>query len=475
MHVNLFNFTKKNNSTKRPAANTAVTLTGVKFKEPVNMRKPDLVFQTLDAPFSTYKYLSFKDRFYFVDSWEYNSPCWIAHCHLDVLATYKNEIGKTKGTISRMGYSDATDDLQYLDVVDDEIIPYEDYFSKSIKFNPYGTSHINSYENGTFIVSFLSDVNKVTGVGSLAHIIFSTEEYQSFQNQMANVATQVKSDFITPYTFIKKVRWYPFSPALVKQSVDTITSSQLVICGQVFLNIFSSFTYIKGFKKMSLYTNVNIGNHSQYKNLGQWVNVKGRQATIVSYPYGVVTLSNLRTTSLRIGYDIDLISGRALFKVFDSLGNILINAVCPYGAEMPFVYTDKDILPALSGAISGAVNLGVTAATGSIGGAVKGGVSLATSLLSAGTPQAVISGGQDPILCFFEDNIIYMYEQLYYEPDRKNIGYAIIIDNTCIEELLPSYPEFDGYVRFNNMNFSKGSFLDNQEVNNFMNGGFFYE
>lgn len=475
MHVKLFNFTKRNNSTKRPAEKSAVTLTGVNFKEPVNMRKPTLIFQSLEEPFNSYNYLEFKGKYFFIDSWEYNSPFWIAHCHVDVLASFKKEIGRFRGTVVRIGFKDLADNAEFLDVVDDEVIPYEGYFSKSVKFNPYGTSRINTYDKGTFIVSFLSDLNNVSGVGSLAHIIFSTEEYQAFQNQMANVATNVKSDYVTPYTFIKKVRWYPFPPSLVKQKVDTTTSNQLVICGQVFLNIVTQFTYIKGFKKISLYTNVELGTHSQYDVLGEWVNVKGRQATIVSYPYGVTTLSNLRTESLRIGYDIDLISGRALFKVFDTVGNILVNAICPYGAEMPFVYTDKDVLPALSGAISGAVNLGASAATGSIGGVIKGGTSLASSLLSAGTPQAVISGGQDPILCFFEDNIVYLYEQLYYEPDRQNIGYPIIINDVTPDIVLLSYPESNGYIRFNNMNFSKGTFLDNQEINNYMNGGFFYE
>ena len=101
------NFTKRQNSTKRPAEGGIVTkhtLTGY-LKEPCSVMKPVINIQNIpvqNAPcVMTYAYIPTFYRYYFVKDWVWNDGLWTVQLEVDVLATYRPHIGDSYAYIER--------------------------------------------------------------------------------------------------------------------------------------------------------------------------------------------------------------------------------------------------------------------------------------------------------------------------------------------------------------------------------------
>lgn len=101
------NFTKRQNSTKRPVEGGIVTkhtLTGY-LKEPCSVMKPVINIQNIpiqNAPcVMTYAYIPTFYRYYFVKDWVWNDGLWTVQLEVDVLATYRPHIGDSYAYIER--------------------------------------------------------------------------------------------------------------------------------------------------------------------------------------------------------------------------------------------------------------------------------------------------------------------------------------------------------------------------------------
>lgn len=88
MEVTLYNFSKRENSTKQPSGGT--TISGVRLKADTSLYSPSIEFST---DISNYNYMKWDNRYYYVDDITYSNGLYIANCEIDELATWKNEIG----------------------------------------------------------------------------------------------------------------------------------------------------------------------------------------------------------------------------------------------------------------------------------------------------------------------------------------------------------------------------------------------
>lgn len=94
MDVKLYNFSKRENSTKRPSGGTSVP---VVLKDGTSIYNPSFELISSTAPDSTY--LSWAGRYYYIDDITYLNGRYIIACSIDVLATWKDEIGATSAFI----------------------------------------------------------------------------------------------------------------------------------------------------------------------------------------------------------------------------------------------------------------------------------------------------------------------------------------------------------------------------------------
>lgn len=97
-------FTKRENSTKRPSGTVDKSLTGV-LKEPCSIMKPVIKIERLPQDANpciyTYAIIPSFQRFYFVEDWTWADGLWEVRMTVDVLATWKTEIGNTEAYVER--------------------------------------------------------------------------------------------------------------------------------------------------------------------------------------------------------------------------------------------------------------------------------------------------------------------------------------------------------------------------------------
>ena len=89
-----YNFSKRENSTARPDL-TAGLVFNFTLKDRAALNSPDFRVDLGGAdivPFYNYCYVAAWDRYYFINDWTADHNLWIAHCSVDVLATYKDVI-----------------------------------------------------------------------------------------------------------------------------------------------------------------------------------------------------------------------------------------------------------------------------------------------------------------------------------------------------------------------------------------------
>ena len=97
MEVKLYNFSKRNKSTKRVEGNG--TVVNCTLKDGTSVTSPTLLFQTQVAAVYNYVYIPYFGRYYFVSSSQSVDNMWQITCTEDYLATYKAEIGLTSCNI----------------------------------------------------------------------------------------------------------------------------------------------------------------------------------------------------------------------------------------------------------------------------------------------------------------------------------------------------------------------------------------
>ena len=223
----LWSFDKKRNSTKIPPVSgykqagelkEDFTLTGLEIK--FNMGK------MLYPP--AYNYCRIKElrRYYFITDWYYSGGLWTAVCAVDVLATYKTEIGTSKQYVTRAySYYDASIiDTAYLTKADGIIRD-----SKSLTPSTFwGADAWGS--DGTVVVGAVGANNGA--IGAVTYYAMQLSTFGAFMGTMLNsiswanisateISEELQKALINPTQYIVSCRWYPIKFSGFTQGVLT--------------------------------------------------------------------------------------------------------------------------------------------------------------------------------------------------------------------------------------------------------------
>ena len=98
----LYNFAKVKNSTALPP-DTEITIEAGEFNSPVSVMAPQALFKlpVNSVPPYNYCYIQEFHRYYFITEWVWSNGLWMAYLTIDVLATYKSQIGAANMFILR--------------------------------------------------------------------------------------------------------------------------------------------------------------------------------------------------------------------------------------------------------------------------------------------------------------------------------------------------------------------------------------
>lgn len=174
IEIKLYQFSKKQNSAKRPGNDDLKGTFPCRLISPTSITSPsvDLVLPAgFSVKYVNYAYIQEFDRYYWISGWTYSAGLWIANMTVDALASWKNGIGRSVQHVTR-----STNENEYLP---DNIYPLENRIETQVNepFN-YSLGNINLY-SGFYVLTVISNSTTVIPVfpgGESAYASF-TEVY----------------------------------------------------------------------------------------------------------------------------------------------------------------------------------------------------------------------------------------------------------------------------------------------------------
>lgn len=365
--VKLYTFSKRDNSTKRPAANAGTEFSCV-LKSGSGIMRPTLTFDfgiAKDPSNYNYAYIPAFDRYYFIEEWYFDRALWTATLKVDVLATYKTEIGSASLYVLRAaGAHDGN--------VIDTFYPCKTgaTFDKDVKSNPWNTTptavigvigkgsmfgSMNYYAMDpahTYLIDLCNALTDPTLIQNDAN----------FNNLDASYGLQLS--LVDPMQYIKSCVMIPVATQEISGidnaasfgvfSFDNIGTGQKVYpWNRIYKNY--SFTLKK---------------HPDTNSRGNYVNsAPYTKMTLTIPPYGCLDIDTSVTcnaSTLNVDIEIDPTNGKGILVI--SCNDIVLNRLeAQIGVPVSLSSVTRDYIGGVTSAVN-AVGSAASALMGNIGG-----------------------------------------------------------------------------------------------------------
>ncbi len=459
-------FSKRKNSTKQPSTGTDCI---VVLKDACSIINP--IFESATMPANAnYIYVSDWNRYYFVTNVTYKTHAIkLFSCEVDVLASYKSQIGST---IARIAYSSTGWDK---DLIDNRMCVY----SNKIKYDKEAALS-SLTQAGCYIMTVFNDTSDITGGLGVSYVM-AASEIMKIKEWLGNptvydaIANYFKGKAIDS---ILGLIWVPF-------------------------NISAN--------PGSAVTNIYVGNHNFVTDTGQTISayilpsvstVSDTADVDIPYryndfrdtePYSAIQLflpglgfinvninDWLDSTKIHIEYTMDYATGDLIYYLVDNGSNYIqtlscnVASVCVLGQMS---VNSAGMVSSIGGIIGGFVGLAASGVTGNALGAVASAGAMlagaANTALSYNQRATSIKGSiggraateiQKAILTGFYLDTEDIDNANYIATKGRPVGLTHAISNHS------GYVECDGASVAN-----VGSPIEKDRVNGYINTGFYYE
>lgn len=347
-NVNLYNFTKKYNSTAQPTGSG--TQYSCVIKEPSGILNPTIALDMglTSSPASyNYAYISAFNRYYYIREWNFERGLWLAELEADVLATYKTTIGAA--SLYMLRASNEKDGT-----IVDNLYPCKtgcDFVTTSVT-SPYDST-------GCYVIGV---VNKAGMYGSISYYALTRGNMATLLNSLitdivtisngfsiSDASLELQRSIVDPVQYIKSAVWLPVP-------VSNITSDQT----ETDLNIFNwDVTGVTAYRvsnpSIILRNTIALTNHPDYSARGSYVNSKPYTlATLFMPPFGVIELdTSVTCNAASINADIYLDANTGEGNLVISANGIVLNKVdAKVGVPIQIAQVSRDYLGAVTGVAS---------------------------------------------------------------------------------------------------------------------------
>lgn len=332
MMAYLYKFDKKVNSTKQPTMQSGDKGIGVEIKDVTNMFAPTLIITTnifesggsLYNPMRyTYCYIPDFGRYYFITTWAWLNGRWECNLKVDVLASFKTEIGNTRAYVLRSAskYNSRITDTKYVAKAGRRVI------SRTAS-NPWTYNMgSNDLSNGFFVVGIGNA--DTSAVGSVSYYMFTGKGMRNFMNALMNspawlnvsdpdYTTDLQKALTNPLQYIISCVWIPLAFASTTPTAITsipygwwtitgISAYRLQVGHLMMTRNVGQFT-----KPQNPYAN---GDRQEWLNYSPWT-----ECFVECSPFGTVAidpsvLTNSYDNKLYVNVDVDCITGRGQLRV----------------------------------------------------------------------------------------------------------------------------------------------------------------
>ena len=479
MQIKLWNnFNKRRNSTKQPAAASAIEKRVI-LKENTSIENPTFLMTSTDMP--EWNYAQAFGHYYFItDIVSMGKSQWEIRCEQDVLATHKSAIGEYNGFVI---FSSSNYDL---DINDTRMSYSNEVITTKSEYDLTFTNNIvfTSGRDGTYVFGVVNGKSNGS-CGSVTYYAMSEAQLTTLSSNILlnpsffELLTQTFND---PMNSIVSCRYLPIT------SIPG-DSEQIYIGADTTGGTGVNAVKINGRFISSI--NSAVEKHINVPDLFEFANyLKGKEATTASIylpfvglvPFDLHLLYN--NDGFLLSCFIDVITGDIVYKISKNLGGGQSAVVSTYSGNcstnVPISSKGYDAAGIVSGAIStigGVVTAIAGATTGGFGAVAVAGVGAAV----AGTAKSsssienhtMVKGSESSALGVQLGKKIVLI--LYTQTPTDDI------EAMRVEKGLPLYKtvnigSLSGFVQCAGASISLGSLSsDRDTVNSFLNAGFYYE
>lgn len=460
MNITLYaSFNKRYNSTLRPSGGTVVT---VVLKEETSLEKPSFLISNVNW---NWNYCSWAGRYYYVtDIISEGNNLFRVDCVLDVLATYKNEIGSYTAYVARSAsaYDPTVKDTLYPSKVDvsRQIVTHGNLAGMFTDSLYDGTYLLGAFGKGGSGMSIYA--MPPTSFYGLVNAIFpaTSDDWATYLS--GSFSSALNGGVTNVLNYITFIRWIPIDWTTFHNAIP-MTSGMVYLggmsCGFSATYCRGTLTYDTGnltFTVPQYYTN----------NRGDWQELEPYASySLQAGPWGTIQMDGRQIVTDRLFYvriRINVLSGIGTLILYNKDGGV----IGQYETTLVFDVKAAGGGTNIIGVAGGLIQSAVSAAAGDVVGATAG---IASSAAAAIPKAAQMGGNSSGISPMLTSNFALNCD--YWTPADEDI--------TEFGRPLMQYVQIStlsGYVQCYGASCPlTGREADRQAVNTFLNNGFFYE
>lgn len=477
VEVTLFrNMRKEVNSTATPGGGNfdSSNIYSCLLYEPCSVQNPKIwlaVSIQADIHDYNYAYIPHFSRYYWVTDLSFMDGRWLVSLACDTLASFRNAIGSSEQYILRSASA-------YNDKIIDTIYSPDGgkYTTENTITNPFS----DSLPSGTYVMGYTS-ASPVAG--SNAYAIFTGTQLQTFLSQLMGSGSYLNLDntdldnnvakaILNPIQYIQSVKWFPFS-------ITGGGSSNALFFGWWLLNGPHTDIMVSDSFRRSVSMSIPIPKHPQAATRGAYLNLEPYSHYRVYLPVlGYVDLPASMLfdfNGLDVTYTVDILSGIAhvVIEAYESGGDrslTVFQSDCNMAIDIPIAQIYRDTMGTISSAASGVLGAVDSFLGGDIGGGiaslVNGGIDAYTKSI---TPIPAFSGSMGNLGSYHKPPTL----ENVYQPITAE-AYALFGRPLCDKRIINT---LSGFVMCGRTHIALpgATKAETQEVETYMNEGFFYE
>lgn len=326
--VQFWGFGKKENSTIRPNTTPLAEYVLVELKDNCSIVNPAL---KINAPIShnvqtyNYCYIQQFNRYYYVTDWIWELGLWVCELQVDVLASFRLEIGLQNLYILRASY-----DTQGRAVFDGNIV--DSTYPATAQANSYSNYSIAnpfaglySDNSGTYIVGI---VNKYAC--GVQYYAFNFIGFRMFCGALFNyssgwldidvseISEDLQKALVNPFQYVVSAFYIPVPVTwFTSNNIGTVTNT--VSFGWWSVTISTACRTIDPGILYSFTTTLTIPKHPDADSRGSYLNLAPNSIyTLRYYPFGSIDIDSnaiCNWNTLDLYTDVDICTGKAILTI----------------------------------------------------------------------------------------------------------------------------------------------------------------
>lgn len=468
--VTLYEFRKRENSTKRPDASSTQRDHQAVLKMPTSLLRPEITFDfglKGNPTFYNYAYISdLGNRYYFIRDWTVSEGhLWTAHMEVDVLASWKASIGASTQYVKRSSY---TFDGGILDPI------YPTKQPPNITVTEDTSPWTTALASGTYVLGIVN--NASGGMGAAHYYAFNQKQMSAlleyllgdvslYAGDITDISEQLVKILFNPLQYIVSCVWYPFEISVLADGSVTPLSKTPIGWWELDVSCNQLNRTIKYFT-----STLDVPRHPQATTRGIYLNKQPFTTYTLYYPgIGQMVLdpSLIVTDSLSINCAVDMIANQARIRIDAGTGIVTVQ-YGQIGVPIQLAQMASKDLNVLKTMGSGLIKAAVGGAVAGPAGLAGGMFDLIGSAVENAYPQTTLLSANGSLASLYYTVQLRTVCYLLVDEDNADLGRPL-----CKTRKLSDVP---GYQMIMHADIAiPGTKEENQMIKNYMESGYFYE